>query len=455
MGRFLTCAYLRPRDESGGPLPERLAAKLLREGFKPSAEPADRWLALLSKEGSPWVFLLDSGNALEDTGVPELRKEARKLSKTMGCDALCATAMDSDAFALTFCGDSAADVVVRDPGCGYDNLGCGPRTGKGKPALWQAFFGLSDEQTQALHGLWQGEFVFAEAQLADMFTLLGLDAAGLNIIPEDVEAFEPSEGCAIEVLHFKGKTMSAAALYRKRGEELLLPLGFRRHKNRFWRIVDEMYQALSFHSSGELMGITFGISPLCMGLGLDILDYDSENTWLEILAPSKHGWSYYQYYKKDDPASIAAVIDSNFQVIQAQLISFFERTTNCTAAHKELRDLYLRIQNRPGENEHWQTAYERNYFFFDDMRFYILLKLGLLNEARELKLAWREHLEEGHRESWAREVRVFGEEKATERKHAWLDPIDADIELTRHPEQVRQLIEENERKSRVAFGLDA
>jgi len=441
MGRFLTCAYLRPRDASGGPLTERLTAKLLREGFEPVEEPADRWLALLSTQGSPWVFLLDSDNAMEDTGVSELRKEARKLAKAAGSEVLYATVVDSDAFAVMFCGDGVTDIVVRDPGGGYGNLGCGPRTGKGKPALWQAFFGLSDEQTQALRELWQGEFVFAEAQLADMFTLLGLDAAGLDLFTEELDASELPEGSTLEVLHFRAKTMSAAALYRKRGEELLLPLGFQRHKNRFWRVADDVYQSLHFLVSEYCCHASFSVQPFCMELYKEIvLEADCDPHHLKSLSFTEIDWSL----KNHDPETIAATVDSIVGVVQSGLIPFFERASDCTKAYEELRKLY--------QLDH--TAMQLSWNWWRE-RFFMLLKLGRLDEAREFRLAHREERQEGIRRNWDLEVRWFGEEKATERKNAWLAPIDADIELTKHPEQVRQLIAENERKSRAAFGLDA
>lgn len=204
MGRTLTCTYLKPRGEAGDALPVRLNATLLREGFSPSEEPADRWIALLSTKDSPWWFMLDSDSAMEAPFVPELRKTARKLAKTMDCDVLCAEVVDSDAFAVLFSGGKE-DIVVRDAGGAYDNLGCGPRTGKGKPALWQEFFRLSDHQTQALSNVWQTEYDFAEMQLSDMLTVLGLDSTGLDIFPEEWEAVELPADYQLDVLHYKAK----------------------------------------------------------------------------------------------------------------------------------------------------------------------------------------------------------------------------------------------------------
>lgn len=205
MGRTFTCAYLKPKDDTGSTLQARLKAKLLREGFEPSEEPAERWLALLTTEGSPWCFLLDSDTALDAPNAPELRKAARKMAKATDCDVVSAEVLDSDAMAMVFCGGGAEDIVVCGLADGYGNLGCGPRTGKGKPALWQEFFGLTPEQTNSLSALWRKHYDFAEAQLDDILTLLGLDAAGTDLYPEEPEESELPEGRTLEVLHFCAK----------------------------------------------------------------------------------------------------------------------------------------------------------------------------------------------------------------------------------------------------------
>ena len=124
MGRFFTCAYLKPKDETGSPLQERLAAKLLHEGFEPSEVPADRWLALLSTKGSPWCFLLDSDTALDAPNAPDLRKAARKMAKATDCDVVCAEVVDSDAMAVLFCGGGVEDIVVCGLADGYDKSLC-------------------------------------------------------------------------------------------------------------------------------------------------------------------------------------------------------------------------------------------------------------------------------------------------------------------------------------------
>jgi len=238
--------------------------------------------------------------------------------------------------------------------------------------------------------------------------------------------------------------MTITSLYKKKCGELLLPLGFQLHKNRFWRVVDEMYQALSFHISGNYCQVCFGIIPFCMGLDLkSALAADCERHSLSVLSLTQDDWSF----SNKNPETITTVIDLLSGVIQSRLIPFFEQTTSCANAYEKMRSLYQHNQRLSLSREDWAKSFESDIWFFGDVRFYILLKLGRLNEAQRLQLALREHMETISQEGWSSEVNRFGEEKALRRQMTRLAPIDARIELTKHPEQVRLLIEENEQKS--------
>jgi|GEM_PF-3896560 len=245
--------------------------------------------------------------------------------------------------------------------------------------------------------------------------------------------------------------MTMQKLFKEKCDELFLPLGFHRHKNRYWRVAGEMYQALSFGlSPWGFKFITFDVLPLCMGLNpAEQLAADGERNSLDILSLTETNWSFF----KNQPETIPVAIDSIADVMQSRLIPFFEHTTSCLDAYDEIHRLYQHQQKYSLAKEDFGESFEHEVWYFQDERFHILLKLGRLEEAQNLKLAHKKVMEDVHQRGWPLELKMFGEEKAMQRQIASLAPIEAAIELTKHPEQVQPLLAENERKSRKAFQL--
>ena len=219
-----------------------------------------------------------------------------------------------------------------------------------------------------------------------------------------------------------------------------MPLGFQRYKNRFWRVVNDVYQSLWFGMSKYYCWAYFRVQPFCMDLCREtLLEADCDPHSLKLLSLTDVDWGL----KNQHPDTITTTVDSIVSVVQTRLIPAFERATDCNGAYEELRKLYQFGQDAERPALKWRHEH-----------FYMLLKLGRLDEARRLQLMFREHMEAIGQEGWTMEVEFFGEEVARQRQATRLAPIDADIELTKHPEQVRQLIAENERKSRISFGLE-
>jgi hypothetical protein len=252
--------------------------------------------------------------------------------------------------------------------------------------------------------------------------------------------------------------MSITSLYKKTFGELLFPLGFHQHKNRFWRVTDEMYQAFSFRVSGRLTdSITFGIEPFAMGLSISCtLEADCDRESLGVFSLTQPYWLH--HIPRTEEQAVA-VVDSVCAVIQSRLIPFFGRTQNCDVAYEEIHALYELNRSSSWVRSRWKEPFERDVWFFGNERFYMLLKLGKLEEAQAFQLECKKKEQNSHKDWTVHpfDVKLFGEEEALARllqkKRARLAPIDAAIELTKHPEQVRQLIAENERKSRMSFGL--
>ena len=216
-----------------------------------------------------------------------------------------------------------------------------------------------------------------------------------------------------------------------------------------------MYQALTFHTSGGFCHVNFGISPFCMGISPEVFEpcayeADCERHGLSILSLAELDLGFSNKY----PETIPAAIDSIVDVVQARLIPFFEKATNCADAYEEIRKLYQLNQSSSWNKENWATPFEDNFVAFGEERFCMLLKLNRLDEARKMKLALRREEEERSRETWTWAVKIFGEEKAIRRNNARMASIDACIELTKHPDQARLLVLRNERTSRIAFGLE-
>ena len=231
-------------------------------------------------------------------------------------------------------------------------------------------------------------------------------------------------------------------LFKEKCDALFLPLGFHQHKNRYWRVVGDIYQAFSFRLRGSNFAyITFSIKPLCMGLSLnETLEADGERHSFDLFFEA----SPWLHQVPQSLEEMMAIIEPIAAMIQSQLIPFFNRAVNCADAYEEATKL-LQLKHYPIDD----TAFG----LFGPERFYMLLKQGRLNDAQQLQLMSREHLEEGHRKSWATEIMWFCEEKAFQRQITKLAPIEADIELTKHPKQVQTLLAENERKSHKAFQL--
>jgi len=245
--------------------------------------------------------------------------------------------------------------------------------------------------------------------------------------------------------------MTMQTLFKEKCDELFLPLGFRRHKNRYWRVIGDIYQAFSFHLRGQNFNfITFGIKPLCEGLSLlETLDADSERHSFDLFFEA----SPWLHQVPQNLEEMMAVIEPIAAMMQSQLIPFFNRAVNCADAYAAIRDIYQLIQKILRYPEGWNEPFEHETGFFHHERFYMLLKLGRLDEAQNLKLEYKKFIEDVKEEGWPLELKMFGKEKAMQRHIAGLAPIEAAIELTKHPEQVQTLLAENERKSRKAFQL--
>lgn len=154
-----------------------------------------------------------------------------------------------------------------------------------------------------------------------------------------------------------------------------LPLGFRRKKNGYWRIVGDILQtfSLQFSRDGRNGRICFGVYPLCMSpkfvvdVGLYVLG--------QFDAKTIH-WSFDKTLYSNSEECLKAT----FSMIDVNLIPFFEKAIDCQSAFAEsirLDFLFDSIRkqhlNEIGGVDRAEPIETRSYY--DGSKFYMALKL--------------------------------------------------------------------------------
>lgn len=129
--------------------------------------------------------------------------------------------------------------------------------------------------------------------------------------------------------------------YKNRCETEVLPYGFKRKKNVFIRVVNDVLQSfytekLSIYSYGRECRVGFSVLPLCQkleaerilgGFGVYYLRKFEISHWAE----GDDRWRY-----KSIPEDISACIDEILIYINKYLLPFFERANSCKAALPEV-----------------------------------------------------------------------------------------------------------------------
>lgn len=151
--------------------------------------------------------------------------------------------------------------------------------------------------------------------------------------------------------------------------ELVPIYGFKRYRNTYYRIINDVFQSFNLHKSVSRDNCTveFTLRPLCTDVLITKGTCGSDH--LKIFRGT-YDWFYYD----NTPLSIEACFEEIYKYINDYLIGYFERGNNCANAYNEV------------------LSFHRNFFSVDAVihlneLYYFALKSEMYDEAIEHLLA--------------------------------------------------------------------
>jgi len=258
-------------------------------------------------------------------------------------------------------------------------------------------------------------------------------------------------------------------------KELLAPLGFKCKGKYFYRVVDDVYQdlVLKRYSSGNWYSVYYGVFPFCVGFEVDATAVDGSVFALE------HITKLPSYGNKTEEAYRDCAVKLG-ELIRTYIVPVFERAVNTAAAFAEWNRLL-------SPNEHCGSAYISMAIAIGDYDSAILglensIEIALdcyerrmreVHTLRDVNLNLKHYKPEPQRPGKTLEEidRAFRTYKMIfrhilDRDMEWIlanfaddEPVVAAAAMLRRVrardmDWINNFIEENERKSRIALGLE-
>jgi tetratricopeptide (TPR) repeat protein len=233
-------------------------------------------------------------------------------------------------------------------------------------------------------------------------------------------------------------------------KKILGSLGFKCKGQNFYRIVNDVLQVvvLQRYSDGDTFSVRFSLLPFCCGLDeLCLKDAELELGWIAKLPT---------YEDKSDEALQRCVCVLG-DLFCKNLLHIFEYVSDAATAYEETRRIY-NLHEHLNESERHISILEAT----------ILMKLGNYDLAIKAYESQIVHLEDAYKTNyeWARTVQAqhgrkvnVSEQLSTEYKAYFTNQINECKQIIQHllshdVDWINNFIAANERKSRIALGLE-
>ena len=170
-------------------------------------------------------------------------------------------------------------------------------------------------------------------------------------------------------------------------------IGFARKRSGYWRIKNDLLQTftLQFSRDGREGRVSFGVYPLCM----NITEPDDHGLYylheFSLECRIRHKWSF----DKTECNTVSECLLPVFQMIDSDLMPFFETAIDCSSAFAETlrieyvfesnRKEYLRLGNIVDMADPFEVR-----ILWDPARFYMALRLHNYEWARNSKYKHKE-----------------------------------------------------------------
>lgn len=163
----------------------------------------------------------------------------------------------------------------------------------------------------------------------------------------------------------------------------VLPLGFKRRKNAFVRVINDVLQNFTIEkiSSGWACRVDFSIIPLCLRIEKEYISGGVYPHYLKkfelISGTPSDSWEY----DKHSEASMDACLREIMRYVTSYLLPFFEHATNCQTAlpevirlEKTLNDKWLASRKSSGIEDH--AGPNAGLDLLDSTKYFMALKNG-------------------------------------------------------------------------------
>jgi hypothetical protein len=192
--------------------------------------------------------------------------------------------------------------------------------------------------------------------------------------------------------------------------------------------------------------LLFGIIPLCHGIEADFVKRGTLVKFQPCFFPS---YTKYQWrYDRTSESSVQSCIKEIIEFIQQFLIPYFECGNNCASAYEENRKIYIHLYEKQGI-----MGFEKHGFVGDFPEYCMALKTRKYDWAKQ----YLEELIDERRNDLNYEIaQKKVSQEYIERETDFIAKRSAILErIAAHDTAwINNFIETNERKSRIALGLE-
>ena len=135
-------------------------------------------------------------------------------------------------------------------------------------------------------------------------------------------------------VHEGGKTLSSEflRLYKANCKALLAPLGFKQKNTFFYRVINDVFQYVNIqrYRDGTTFSVTFDATPFCRGIETNLIAIGAHGFFrLEDIAPLPNYWD-------KSPENIQRCATRVRELFQEHIIPFFERAIDTQTVLSEL-----------------------------------------------------------------------------------------------------------------------
>jgi hypothetical protein len=253
-------------------------------------------------------------------------------------------------------------------------------------------------------------------------------------------------------------------------QDIFREYGFKRSKNNYWRVVNDVFQSFCLNQfrGGRGFEVEFGIIPLCCAIETEQLSSLSGNYQLSVLSQNRLRQSISNLNRANQSATMRVFFGYEVNTIEGiadcmnllqtcmkeDLLAFFERSTECSSAYREV------------------TLFEASYLpqseldlLTDNTKYFMLLKMEsyslaaqYLEQIKAQNLnAYHSNLElaQSIQHPTSSSIYLLSNEYSARIKSD-IASLEEQIEHLKSNDKqwIFQFISTNERKSRIALGLE-